>query len=152
MRRRNAALADLRSVPRLGTLPHETLWAIDRAGDRCVVWPGEVLVRAGERIHWLCIVLDGELAERRAGDERVLRAGEIFGAVELVGRSPAVGSLIARDRTAVLAIPEQRFRALVGTQAAFGEMILRGIVNGDLNGARVALDADLGLRAEAHLG
>jgi hypothetical protein len=48
----------------------------------------------------------------------------------------------------LLAVPEQRFRALVGTQPAFGELILRCVVTGDLHGARVALESEFGRRPE----
>ncbi|TML37323.1 MAG: cyclic nucleotide-binding domain-containing protein [Actinobacteria bacterium] len=119
---------DLGAVERLAALPGPVLRALDSAGDRCAVWPGYVVVDRGAPVHWVWIVLDGELAVDGDGrPERVLRRGDVLGVVETVARVRSATRVVARDRTALLAIPERQFTALVDTQAPFAGMVLRAV-------------------------
>jgi len=135
--------ADLATVERLAALPAPVLRALDSAGDRCVVGPGYAVVARGAAVRWVWIVLDGELA---AGDdgfpERILRRGDVFGVVETLARVPAAASVVARDRTSLLAIPEREFRALVDTRAPFAGMVLRAVARAQAAERERERDAD----------
>ena len=112
----------------LGLLPERTRKALTRAGDEFCALPGQVVVRAGDSLRWVFIVLDGELVLRRAGrDQRILRAGSVYGALEAVGHSHPSAELVARDITRVLALPIRAYRGLAQTDSEFGYWVISSL-------------------------
>jgi CRP-like cAMP-binding protein len=109
-------------------LPVRSRRALDAAADEAELLPGAVALAQEAPVHWLFVVLDGELALRRDGrDVRVLRAGATYGALEMLSGRHAVGALVARDVTQVLTMPKPRFTALVAEDPAFGRWVLQAL-------------------------
>ena len=111
----------------LDLLPRPTRRALQLAADETTLWPGQVALAEGAAVQWLFIVLSGELVVRRGGrDLRVLGQGDTFGALDaLAAQSHAGADLVARDVTRILALPKRAYTALVATDPAFDEWVMR---------------------------
>ena len=124
--RRSGAAAEW-GCDSLDVLPRHTRRALRLAADEVGLWPGQVVLAEGAPARWLFVVVSGELAVRRAGrDIRVLGPGCTYGALEaLAAQSHADADLVARDVTRVLTVPKRAYSALVATDPAFGEWVMR---------------------------
>ncbi|HMC39663.1 MAG TPA: cyclic nucleotide-binding domain-containing protein [Acidimicrobiales bacterium] len=112
----------------LDTLCAQTLQELCRRGDQYTAWPGQTLLAGGTRVHWVFVVLDGELVVRRGEtDLQVLHAGCIFGGLESLGPIEAPGDLVARDVSRVLALPVNAYTGLVQTRPDFAFWVLRAV-------------------------
>lgn len=119
----------------MDSLSPRTCQELCRRGDQYTAWPGETLVAEGSTMHWIFVVLDGELVLRHDGrDLRVLRAGCLFGGLESLEAAHAAGDLVARDVTRVLALPVNAYTGLVQTHPDFAFWVLRAVAR-DQQGA-----------------
>jgi thioredoxin reductase (NADPH) len=94
----------------------------------------EVVVRVGERDHGLTVILSGEIEVTRrdpaAGDQRIVvhGPGSFMGELaQLTGR-PALVDAHALSPIEALALPPEALRALLVTEAALGERIMRALI------------------------
>jgi CRP-like cAMP-binding protein len=113
----------------LDVLPRSTRRALRLAADEVALWPGQVVLAAGSPVHWLFVVVSGELTLRDGDrDLRVLRQGSTYGALEtIVPQRHAEAELVARDVSRVLTVPKRAYTALVATDPAFGEWVMRSL-------------------------
>ena len=118
----------------LDVLPRPTRRALKLAADEVGLWPGQVALAEGAPVQWLFIVVSGELTLRRGGrDMRVLGRGCTYGALEaLAAQSHAEAELVARDVSRMLTVPKRAYSALVATDPAFGEWVMRTLAAQDL--------------------
>ena len=131
----NAARARLSGAPAdwgcdsLDVLPRPTRRALRLAADEVSLWPGQVALAAGAPVRWLFIVVSGELALRDGmRDLRLIGRGRTYGALEaLAAQSHAEAELVARDVSRVLTVPKRAYSALVATDPAFGEWVMRSL-------------------------
>jgi thioredoxin reductase (NADPH) len=91
---------------------------------------GESLWEAGDRGISFFVVLEGELAILSGGDELVTVHGvhAFSGDVDLLSGRPVVVRGRARGAARVLEVGNERFRALVKTDAQLGETLLRAFL------------------------
>jgi len=115
----------------LGILNDSDLdWLIE-AGSKRILPAGSVLIRQGEPIDELFVVLDGVLAVRtgETGDAVIarLRAGEVVGEMSLVDSKPPSASVCAIEPSAVLAVPKVVLKAKIDEDVHFAARFYRAL-------------------------
>lgn len=77
---------------------------------------GEVILREGDRVDGLYVVLSGEVEVRKAGHQlALLREGELFGEISLLRRTAASATVTSTRRTSLLRLPREDFDTLILT-------------------------------------
>ena len=116
------------------------------------VTEGHALIREGEQAASIYVVLHGSLSDTKGRAEVVelarLYAGEIVGEMSFLDARPPGATVVARERTKLLAIPRPALQALLATNEGFAARFYRAL--GVLlatrlrsNGSRLAFgDAD----------
>ena len=130
-RSRRSGPSDEWGCESLDILPRTTRRAIKLAADESVLWPGQVALSAGAPVQWLFIVLSGELVLRDGTRDRtVLGPGSTYGALEAMApQRHAEADVVARDVTRILTVPKRAYSALVATDPAFGEWVMRTLAS-----------------------
>jgi CRP-like cAMP-binding protein len=100
-----------------------------RTGNRRTLKPGGVLIRQGEPIDALTVLLDGQVAVAIDGVGEVARlgSGEILGEMSLVDDSPPSATVTAIEPTEVLAIDRAVLSARLEVDDAFASRFYRAI-------------------------
>jgi acetate kinase len=77
--------------------------------------PGEIIVRAGDEVHALGVILKGKITASAGEGQHLgeLGAGETFGEMALMTGDPAVADLVAAERSRVLFIPLTLFQSRI---------------------------------------
>lgn len=77
---------------------------------------GDAIIREGDRSDGLYIVLSGEVAVRKGGQELArLKEGELFGEMSLLQKTAATATVSAAKNTTVLRLPRDDFDRLIST-------------------------------------
>jgi CRP-like cAMP-binding protein len=115
----------------LGVLNDNDLDWILTAGVRRDLPAGSVLIRESEPISEVFLVLDGVLSVRTAktGDADIarLRCGEIVGEMSFVDSRPPSASVLALEKSAVLAIPQSAFARKLDADTQFAARFYRAV-------------------------
>jgi CRP-like cAMP-binding protein len=100
-----------------------------RTGNRRTLVPGSVLIRQGEPIDALTVLLDGQVAVAIDGVGEVARlgSGEILGEMSLVDDSPPSATVTAVEPTEVLAIDREVLTSRLEADDAFAARFYRAI-------------------------
>lgn len=97
-------------------------WLIEN-GNKEQVPAGKVLIREGQPISTLYIILDGLLSvtDAEVGGKELARlgAGEVVGEMSFIDASPAASTVTALQPSTVLAIPKTRLLAKLDRDLAF---------------------------------
>ncbi len=92
---------------------------------------GTVLIREGEPVDSLYVLLDGilEVSGRAVGGDRPIRlgCGEVLGEVSFVDSRPPMASVTAAADTIVLAIPRTELKEKLAQDAAFAARFYRSL-------------------------
>ncbi|EAU61845.1 cyclic nucleotide-binding domain-containing protein, partial [Stigmatella aurantiaca] len=76
----------------------------------------ELIVREGDRVEGLYVVLSGEVEASKGGQVLSrLREGELFGEISLLLKTPATATVVAIRRTSLLRLPREDFDSLILT-------------------------------------
>jgi CRP-like cAMP-binding protein len=112
----------------MGTLDDADIEWLGANGATQRLAAGQVLVREGEPIHSLFVVLDGELAVK-AGTAQVatLYAGEVVGEISFVDSRPPLSTVIALAAARVLEINGGVLRAKLGADLRFASNFYRAL-------------------------
>jgi CRP/FNR family transcriptional regulator, cyclic AMP receptor protein len=112
----------------MGILNDEDVEWLASRGKRLGVQKGEVLIREGQPVDALFILLDGSL-EVSAGKQQVatLLSGEIVGEISFVDSNPPSATVTAAQFSHVLAIPRDVLRARLETDAWFASRFFRAL-------------------------
>ena len=112
----------------LGQLRDSDLqWLVD-AGTPRDVEPGEVLIREGEPIDSLFVVVQGELGVEKAGTELArLSAGEVVGEMSFLDGKPPNATVSARAPARVHAIARARLRAKLAADSDFAARFYKAL-------------------------
>jgi thioredoxin reductase (NADPH) len=100
-------------------------------GQRRATGPGEVLFREGDRDYDFLVVLGGKVASvagHGSPEERVISVhgcGRFLGELSLLTGEGSFYTAVAMDAGEVLAIPVRELRRFIGSDPAFGDVILR---------------------------
>src|SRR5438874_520872 len=97
-------------------------------GRRVVIAKGEVLIREGEPIDALFVLIDGAL-EVTAGRAAVatLLAGEIVGEISFVDTRPPLATVSASRNSTLLAVPRDRLHAKIDSDPWFASRFFRAV-------------------------
>jgi bacteriocin-type transport-associated protein len=105
-------------------------WMVEN-GTRQTVPGGTVLIREGQPIDVLYVLLDGHLSVTLAalGGKEVatLRSGEILGELSFLDARPPSASVIARDEVTVLSFPRALLSAQFERDTAFAARFYRAL-------------------------
>ena len=114
-----------------GTLDDSDVEFMLSAGRRRDLNNGETLIREGQPIEDLFLVVDGTLSVRVAAlqNREVARAmaGELLGEISFVDSRPPSASVVAVERTTVLAVPRDRLTNRLETDAWFAARFYRAL-------------------------
>jgi CRP-like cAMP-binding protein len=115
----------------LGVLNDNDLDWMLAAGTRRELPTGSILIRQGDPIGEVFLVLDGVLAVRtqKTGDANIarLRCGEIVGEMSFVDSRPPSASVHALEPSVVLAIPRSVFEKRLEGDAPFAARFYRAL-------------------------
>jgi CRP-like cAMP-binding protein len=102
-------------------------WLVSRGKARRLA-PDEVLVREGQPIDSLYVVLDGQLAVK-AGAVLVatLLAGEVVGEISFVDSRPPLATVVAVDAARVLAVRRDVLKGKLAADARFAANFYRAV-------------------------
>jgi len=105
-------------------------WLIAHGGKEGMV-PGTILVREGQSVNALYILLDGtlEVSGTGVGGNQAVRlgCGEVVGEVSLVDGRPASATVTAGTRAVVLAIPRAELTAKLESDPKFAARFYRSL-------------------------
>ncbi len=112
----------------MGALDDSDIEWLATNGARQRLLPNQVLVREGQPIDSLFVVLDGQLAVK-AGSAHVatLLAGEVVGEISFVDARPPLATVLALDAASVLAVRRDVLQAKLGTDAKFAANFYRAL-------------------------
>ncbi|HKD10209.1 MAG TPA: cyclic nucleotide-binding domain-containing protein [Bryobacteraceae bacterium] len=112
----------------MGILDDQDVEWIASHGRRLNVRQDEVLIREGQPVDALFIVLEGSLRVR-SGTKHVatLLSGEIVGEISFVDSRPPAASVTADQSTRVLAIPRDLLSAKMSTDPWFASRFFRAL-------------------------
>lgn len=113
----------------LGQLNDHDIGWMSRTGKRRQLEPGTPLIREGEPLEDIFIVLDGHLSVS-VGDGQVVAevgAGEVLGEMSLIDAMPPSATVTARDEARVLAIDKQLLNERLDSDDGFAARIYRAL-------------------------
>ena len=93
--------------------------------------PGEVLIKQGEPVDAVYIVLEGTLSVRGQADSEIaqLGSGEIVGEMSFVDARPPLATVVALEVSLVLAIPRTRLNAKLEEDTTFAAHFYRALAS-----------------------
>ena len=104
-------------VAMLAHFSHARLIELTNASQILAFAPGEIIIHAGDEMHFLGIILEGKIAASAAtsdgGGQSLgeLGPGETFGEMALMTGDPAVADFIAETRSRVMLVPLTLFQS-----------------------------------------
>ena len=103
-------------------------WLRDTGAQRRIK-PGEVIIREGEPVTSLFIVIEGNLEVIVENGKRIaeLSVGDIVGEMSLIEKRPPSASVRAIDAARLLAVPQEQVRARLSTDPAFAARFYRAL-------------------------
>ena len=112
----------------MGILDDEDVEWIASHGRRLGVAKDEILIREGEPVDALFILLDGSLDVSTGGNKvATLLSGEIVGEISFVDSRPPAATVTAAQYSRVLSIPRDMLRARLETDAWFASRFFRAL-------------------------
>lgn len=128
MPRDNAYLEHLSRVPMFSACSRQELQAIARRSTDVSFPAGEVLLREGEPGYEAFVIVDGAVEVSRGGREvAVLGAGDFFGELALLDRSPRTATVTTVAPTEAVVLTLQEFDALLEEAPTLARKILQGL-------------------------
>jgi len=104
----------IRQVPLFAQLSRAEVREVAQIADEVDVKAGKQLTREGERGSEFFVLLDGAAEVRKGGDQvNLLGAGDFFGEIALVSRSPRTATVTTIEPSDLLVITGTSFRALL---------------------------------------
>lgn len=115
----------------LGELSDNDVQWLTVAGHKAKVPPGTALIRQGQPIDAMYIILDGRFSVSVARQEHQeitrLGAGEILGEISFIDERPPVATVTAIEPAVVLAIPRRELESKLKQDLAFASRFYRAL-------------------------
>src|ERR1051326_8092301 len=114
----------------LGILNDSDLDWMVAAGSRREIPAGQVLIRERQRVDAVFVVLEGTLAVVRGPQDREvarLRSGEIVGEMSFVDARQPAATVVAVEKSSVLAIPRSSLEAKLEHDTSFASRFYRAM-------------------------
>ena len=98
-------------------------------GRKSMFAAGSVLIRQGEPVEHLYVVLDGRLSVELGGGVQIatLKPGEVIGEISFVDSRPPLASVVAQVATTVLGIEKSVLKQKLESDGQFGSRFYRAI-------------------------
>ncbi len=138
----------LRAAPLLQDLSTAEILRLVSAADHRRYQPGDRVVREGERLDGMHLVLSG-MVEVQRGQLGTIRIGEgsSFGDMALLEDRPPEASVVAIEPSELAVVPRRAFEALCATSPQLGVRLLRQMARSLARRLRTANDETALLRA-----
>lgn len=128
MRRTDARVEHLRSVPMLRAFSKAELQLVVKLADEVPVTAGEVLVREGQRGHEFYVLTAGKADVTRDGRQlAVLGAGDFFGELAVLDPQPRTATVTMAVDGEVLVVSEREFYRLLDEVPTLSRKLLVGL-------------------------
>jgi CRP/FNR family cyclic AMP-dependent transcriptional regulator len=126
--RKNAKIELIRHVPLFSNCSKRELGEVAAIADELDLPAGKVLTREGDRGREFFVLIEGS-ADVRKGAKKLntLGAGDFFGEIALVSRSPRTATVTATSPVRVLVVTDQAFRSLLGHQPGIQLKVLEAL-------------------------
>lgn len=113
----------------LGQFDDSDIQWMSEAGEQWVLEAGASIIREGETIDHVFIILEGEceVSIQGLGLISTLRAGEVIGELSFIDRLPPSATVSATRTTNVLALPREALEAHTERDHAFGKRFYRAL-------------------------
>jgi len=113
----------------LGDLSEADISWLAGAGEAARLEAGRTLIRIGEAVQGLCIILEGKLAVLVEDGRQIatLGAGDIVGEMSLIEKRPPEVSITVVESARILLIPMSRLREKLETDVAFAARFYRAL-------------------------
>ncbi|MFL6585074.1 MAG: acetate/propionate family kinase [Chthoniobacterales bacterium] len=117
----------------LAYFSEEQLHDLANASQIVAASPGDVIVHAGDELHFLGVVLEGKVAASVPADDGQqhslgeLLAGDTFGEMAVMTGDPAVADFVAMERSRVMLVPLTLFQAQIMSEPRALQHISRTI-------------------------
>ncbi len=91
---------------------------------------GKVLCREGESAREFFVIVDGEVAVTKGGDEvRTLSSGDFFGEIGLIEDVPRTATVTAKTLVRYFVLTRQSFRSLLERQPEIERKVMRAFAD-----------------------
>ncbi len=136
LRKNDAYLGHLASVPLFSACSKRQLALVARRAEHTAFGVGTVLIKEGTPGHEFFVILDGTAVVAR-GNRKVatLKAGDYFGELALLDRSPRNATVTATSPIEVVILGQREFSGLIDEVPGLAHKLLAGM-------ARRLRDAD----------
>jgi CRP/FNR family transcriptional regulator, cyclic AMP receptor protein len=123
----------LREASVLSGVDDRILQRLAQRGTRRMYRPGDVMMRQGDRVSSLYVVLRGRVTISRAEGGKVTTLGEVgrggfFGEMALIEEQPSTATVTALEPTECLLIVAWQFTALMHEYPSVTEALLRELI------------------------
>jgi CRP-like cAMP-binding protein len=133
---KDAKTKEIARVPLFCRCSKRELGLIAGIADEIDLKAGKVLTKEGEPGREFFVLVDGKVEVRQGGRKRdILEAGDFFGEIALVSRSPRTATVTASTPVRALVIRDQEFRALLERVPSIQAKVLEALAD------RLAADA-----------
>ena len=125
LRRRSDKIELLKGVPLFEDLSKRHLDFIAKNADEVASWPGEVLVRQGERGREFVLIVEGRARVEQDGAViSHLGAGDFFGEMALLDGEPRSATVITEEPSVLLIVHSRSFISLLDTVPGLARKLL----------------------------
>ena len=129
----NRTLADTRGDQMFPTLDRERIERLRRFGEVRRFPAGTMIASVGETGHGLSVILSGrvEISQRDGQGKSVIvthETGGFMGELAQLSGRPSLIDALALDEVELLAIPPERLRAVLASEAVIGELVMRALI------------------------
>jgi CRP/FNR family transcriptional regulator, cyclic AMP receptor protein len=112
--------------PLFQSVPRRRRGEVAQATDRLVIRAGSTVIRQGELAHEFFVILDGTATVIRDGRSvGVLRTGDFFGEIALVGQPYRTATVVADTDLDVLVMSRRAFRTILSRFPDFASTVLQ---------------------------
>jgi CRP/FNR family cyclic AMP-dependent transcriptional regulator len=125
LRRRSDKIELLKGVPLFEDLSKRHLDYIAKHADEVASWPGEVVVRQGERGREFVLIVEGKARVEQDGTViSHLGTGDFFGEMALLDGEPRSATVITEEPSVLLVVHSRSFTSLLDTVPGLSRKLL----------------------------
>jgi CRP-like cAMP-binding protein len=114
MLRKDAKMEAIKRVPLFANCSKRELARVASIADELALPEGKELIREGDRGREFFVLLDGTVEARQGNRKlRTMNAGDSFGEIALIARTPRTATVVAKTPVRVLVVTDRAFSALL---------------------------------------
>jgi CRP/FNR family cyclic AMP-dependent transcriptional regulator len=126
--RKDAKIEAMKQVPLFAGCSKRELSAIAAIADEVDLAEGKELIREGARGSEFFVLLQGTVDVRQHGRKlRTMGAGESFGEIALIARTPRTATVVAQTPVRVLVVTDRSFKSLLESMPQIQVKVLQAL-------------------------